>query len=380
MARDGFSHAWPCGRIGSRPPRDSADAGSGDGKDNGLEVFALSLKKSDGTHWQDRFRDAVWRQCPKRKLCAASGASPSEDNPFPFFVDLSGLGIADAARKIASLRLHVLIDLNGYTTDERSELLAFRPAPVITQAIGYPGTMGAPFVPYALLDRYASPLSLPSGVGSARRAMSESLVLMPNCYQANDHSRRRKDLSFEYGFASAGRGALDDSASIVDNAGVTGRARGRRRQRLHLVNFNQLYKASPAASDLWCSVMRRTHHADLWLLSQPPEGEPALRAEFAACGIDHRRRVAFAPLVSDISEHLRRTARADMLVDTLEYSSHTTGSDALWGGVPLLTLPGEAMAARVGWSLIRAAGVPDGRVQGLREYMDRAAEFGSSSI
>ena len=69
-----------------------------------------------------------------------------------------------------------------------------------------------------------------------------------------------------------------------------------------------------------------------------------------------------------------------MLVDTLEYSSHTTGSDALWGGVPLLTLPGEAMAARVGWSLIRAAGVPDGRVQGLREYMDRAAEFGSSSI
>ena len=119
-------------------------------------------------------------------------------------------------------------------------------------------------------------------------------------------------------------------------------------------------------------MLARAPVAELWLLRQPAEGEPHLRAELAACGIDARR-VTFAPLVRGIADHISRTSEADLLIDTLEYSSHTTGSDALWAGVPMLTLPGETMASRVGGSLLRASGMSLGQVRALREYTDVAS-------
>ena len=103
-----------------------------------------------------------------------------------------------------------------------------------------------------------------------------------------------------------------------------------------------------------------------------PAGEPNLRAEMAACGVDARQRLLFAPVTGEIGPHLRRIAHAQLVVDTLEYNCHTTGSDALWSGVPMLSTAGEPMAARVGASLLTSSSGLAGVVHGLREYADVA--------
>ena len=149
-----------------------------------------------------------------------------------------------------------------------------------------------------------------------------------------------------------------------------------------LVNFNQLYKLSATAGSLWCGTLLRAPSARLWLLRQPSDGEPHVRAELATCGIDHRR-LLFAPLVTDIPEHVLRTRAAQLLLDTPEYNCHTTGSDALWASVPvrpirearLPTRDWEPMAARVGGSLLWASSTLSALVHGLREYADEAAEL-----
>ena len=307
-----------------------------------LDVHALSLSPDDGSAWPSRFRKAVTHPCESRSRQGGGGDCSSR------FVDLSrkpdSASASSLARAIASRQLHLLIDLNGYTTDERSEVLAFKPAPVAMQAVGYPGSMGAGFVPYMLSDRYA--VSPPA----ARAGFSERLVIQPHSYQANDHARYQ-----------LGRGP-----EMADGGPVS-------EHRPLLVNFNQLYKISPTAGALWCAVMLRVTPSRLWLLQQPVEGEPHVRGELAGCGIHQLRRVSFAPLVPDIGRHLSRTRAASLLIDTPEYNCHTTGTDALWSGVPMLTVSGDTMAARVGGSLVRASGLLGGQVHSAKEYADVGA-------
>lgn len=347
-----------------------------------VDVYALSLTPDDRTGWQQRFRKAVHPCCAGCAGCdrlerhrdgtSARGADAgilTADDGIAMddrrssrtlqtrFIDLSGGDARSTARKIAALRLHIVVDLNGYTTDERSELLAFRPAPVVMHAVGYPGTMGAAFVPHMLLDSAASPPAL-------RAAITEHLVLLPHCYQVNDHSRSHPP---------QGASAEAMLPPHVATGGGSGGGGARDAGRPLLVNFNQLYKMSPTSFALWCASLARLPRAQLWLLQQPADGQPHLRAELAACGIDHARRLVLATLVHDMEAHVRRTARAQLLVDTLEYNAHVTGSDSLWSGVPVLTLPGEAMASRVGSSLLRAGAVLPGLVRTLREYTDLAS-------
>lgn len=352
---------------GHEPPPQSAEAGSGGGlrigylsadyrwhvmafltigllehasRSDGFEVYALSLSRThDGTGWRERFQRAV-----------DSGVHRSSPPP-PLssrFVDLHGAGLAEASRQLSALKLDIIVDLNGYTTDERSELLATRPAPLAIHAVGYPGTMGASFVPYMLLDRHAAP-------PNARAALSERLVLMPHCYQINDHARMGGMLA-------------EDGATLKGTEGTVGGG-----EWPLFVNFNQLYKVSPTAGELWCALLARSPAARLWLLQQPADGEPTLRREWSMCGVHQARRVLFAPLLDGIADHLRRVSRASLLVDTTEYSSHTTGSDALYASVPMLSLPAESMASRVGASLLRSVSMPMGRVCSVREYVDAAA-------
>ena len=301
-----------------------------------LEVYAISLSPDDGTAWRARFVEAV---------------DSSEDDPsahpgehrHSHFLDLSNVKDAgDAARRIAALGLHALVDLNGYTTNERAELLALRPAAVSMHAIGYPGTMGADFVPYMVLDRYAAPPVL-------HAALSEKIIFQPHCYQVNDHRS----------VLLRPRGEKHGSSRATGPVPT-------------LANFNQLYKVSRTAGELWCGALLRLPRVRLLLLQQPAQGEPYLRAELASCGINKRWRVTFAPLLPDISKHLDRTADAELVVDTPEYNTHTTGSDALWAGTPLLSVPGGQMASRVGASLLRASGTLSGHVHALRGYADTA--------
>lgn len=306
----------------------------------GFDVYALSLARKDGSEWQARFRSAI--------------GSPHH------FVDLSGsrhgaIRETDAlsiAKAISALQLDILVDLNGYTTDERSEVLALNLARVSMHAVGYPGTMASRGVPYMLLDPTAMP-------PRPRHVLQERLVLQPHCYQVNDHAQVHLRLP---------------TPSYVDTMAHINGKEGFKSSGPVIVNFNQIYKISPTAGALWCSMLLQEPTAMLWLLKQPADGEPNLRSEFAACGVANRR-VRFAPLIHDIPVHLRRTARASLVADTPEYNCHTTGSDALWSGVPIVTVPGDSMASRVAQSLLKSSATIPGIVRSLREYVEVGAHL-----
>ena len=375
-ARRGALHA-PGGAPSSvKTERGGAGSAVGAGGGSGLEVWTLSLSADDDSGWQPRFVHA-----------AAAGRR---------FVNLSEIidlaGTSAAADRIASLGLDVLIDLNGYTTDERAELLAMGLAPVVMHAVGYPGTMGASFVPYMLLDRYAAP---PLATARAREALSERLVLQPHCYQVNDHGRHplppshaQQQIERRGEHMHAARGQIEpQQQQRMEQQQQHQQQQPQQQppplpssQRLVLVNFNQAYKLSRVAGELWCAALLRSGpDSRLWLLRQPDDAEPFLRAELAACGVHERRRVMFAPMVADIPGHLARVATASLGVDTPEYNTHTTGSDALWGGVPMVSAPGEPMAARVASSLLKATAMASGVVGGLKEYVDAVAALVAAS-
>jgi protein O-GlcNAc transferase len=333
----------------------------GAGGSSGLEVWTLSLSADDDSGWQPRFVHA-----------AAAGRR---------FVNLSEIidlaGTSAAADRIASLGLDVLIDLNGYTTDERAELLAMGLAPVVMHAVGYPGSMGASFVPYMLLDRYAAP---PLATARAREALSERLVLQPHCYQVNDHGRHPLPPSHAQQLQPQQPQQPQPQQQPQQQQQPPPPQQPPSSQRPILINFNQAYKLSRVAGELWCAALLRSGpDSRLWLLRQPDDAEPFLRAELAACGVHERRRVMFAPMVADIPGHLARVATASLGVDTPEYNTHTTGSDALWGGVPMVSAPGEPMAARVASSLLKATAMSSGVVGGLKEYVDAVAALVAAS-
>lgn len=336
-----------------------------------VDAFAFAICPDDGSHWRRAFVDTL--DSPAATDRRRRRGWPAGQR----FVDLSAATLQAASTALERARVHILVDLNGYTTDERAEIFAARPAPVSLHAVGFPGTMGARFVPYMLLDRAAAPASASRGVDTA--ALPERLVLMPHCYQVNDHRRfpppRRE--------ADAGDGEEMGRGLTRRRGAAVGGDRPSRRAEAHeagrggpaMVNFNQAYKISPTALALWCGVLARAPRSSLWLLRQPADAEPHLRDEFGACGLSRGPRLQVAPLLADIEAHLLRTAEAELAVDTPEYNCHTTGSDALWSGVPLLTVPGEQMASRVAGSLARASGMLAGVVHSLRQYEDHATQL-----
>ena len=246
-------------------------------------------------------------------------------------------------------------------------------------AVGYAGTMGARFVPAMVIDRHAMP-------PRASAALSERLVLVPHAYQANDHLRLHKLRPHVVScFPTYSRHLLTDqvndhrrygthaplSSSREANGGGGGGGGGG--DGLGLLNLNQLYKLEPSTLGLWCGVLRAAPRARLWLLQPAGGGEAALRSEAAACGVAAANRLRFAPLVFEVATHLRRVGSFGLVLDTPEYNCHTTGTDALWAGLPLVTASGEQMASRVAGSLLRASGAATGVVRSLREYHTLAA-------
>lgn len=263
------------------------------------------------------------------------------------FVDLSvARSLHAAGAALAAAQLHVLVDLNGYTDGERAELHMLKPAPVAIHAIGYPATMGSEYVRYILADRQAA---LPAP--HAHLALTERLVLLPHCYLVNGHI----DLS-EYAPPPA------KDAPKSPGAGV----------KVVLVNFNQLYKLEPRTLLLFCNLLRQSgSRALLWMRRQPSSSARVIEREAMAHGI-RRGSLVFADYDFDEHEHLRRISQAHLSLDTPEYNGHTTGNDMLWANVPLLSVPGEHLTARMGRSLLAASGSSPGRVDSLRQLQGLA--------
>jgi protein O-GlcNAc transferase len=220
--------------------------------------------------------------------------------------------------------LDIAVDLKGDTRDTRVSLFAHRPAPVQISYLGYPGTMGAAFLDYLVADRTLIP-------ETQRANYSEALILMPHSYQVNDDSRAIAE-------ETPSRSAL----GLPEDGFV-------------FCCFNNSFKIGPEEFGIWMRLLSRIEGSVLWLLKSGAEIN--LRREAEKHGIEPSRLV-FAERVG-AAEHLARHRRADLFLDTFRYNAHTTASDALWAGLPLVTLAGQSFAARVGASLLQALGLPE---------------------
>jgi predicted O-linked N-acetylglucosamine transferase (SPINDLY family) len=204
-------------------------------------------------------------------------------------------------------------------------VFSLRPAPVQVNYLGFPGTMGAPFMDYLIAD----PIVVPE---TDKPFYSEQIVRLPDTYQANDGTREISDAPVD-----RARAGLPPSGFVF-------------------CCFNNSYKITPEFFDLWMRLLRQVEGSVLWLLASNDDATANLRQAAAARGVDPGRLV-FAPHAKP-HEHLARQQAADLFLDTLPVNAHTTACDALWVGLPVLTCPGRAMAARVAASALHAIGLP----------------------
>ncbi|WP_448204755.1 O-linked N-acetylglucosamine transferase, SPINDLY family protein [Azospirillum sp. sgz302134] len=253
---------------------------------------------------------------------------------FDRFLDLSGSSHAEAAATIHGDGVDVLVDLKGHTQNARIEILAHRPAPVQAQWLGYPGTLGAQFIDYVIGDPVVTPFE-------RQPDFAEPIVQLPACYQPNDRSR---------------------PIGTVPGRAVCGLPE----QGVVFCCFNAAYKITPTLFDLWCRLLGAVPGSVLWLLESHPEVAGNLRREAAKRGVAAER-LAFSPRLP-LPEYLARYRLADLFLDTAPVGAHTTASDALWAGLPVLTLRGEGFASRVAASLLRAVGLPELAVDSWAAY------------
>ncbi|MBR0672499.1 O-linked N-acetylglucosamine transferase, SPINDLY family protein [Neoroseomonas soli] len=256
---------------------------------------------------------------------------------------ITDLDDAAAEAMIFADGIDILVDVNGHTRSARTRLLARRPAPIIVNWLGYPGSMGSPYHHYIIGD----PHIVPPG---SERFCSEKVVRLA-CYQPND---RQRPTGAERAPTRAEQGLPEDAAVFC--------------------SFNGTQKITPFVFARWMEILRQVPGSVLWLLKSCEEVEARLRARAAAAGVAPER-IVFAPITGN-RDHLARYALADLFLDTLPYGAHTTASDALWMGVPVLTVPGRGFAARVCASLVHAAGLPEFVCSGVEEYVARAIAFG----
>jgi len=259
---------------------------------------------------------------------------------FEHFVDVRGLAPEQVASRIRADRIDLLVDLKGHTAGASPRVLALRPAALQVHYLGFPGTLGGGLVDYLIGDTEVTPAAHAADY-------SEALVRLPDSYQVNDRERPIT--------APPPRKAL----GLPEEAVV-------------FCNFNATWKLRPQVMDAWAKILRRVPTSVLWLLARR-EHDPAivnLRREAANRGIDASR-IVFAPARPN-PEYLGLYAHADLFLDTWPYGAHTTGSDALWAGCPVLTLRGDTFASRVGASLARAVGTPELVVDDVDDYVTQA--------
>ncbi|MEM8714281.1 MAG: tetratricopeptide repeat protein, partial [Cyanobacteria bacterium P01_G01_bin.4] len=247
-------------------------------------------------------------------------------NAFDRFIDVRQLSDLDAARQLRKLEIDIAVDLKGYTRDARTQILAHRPAPIQVNYLGHPGSMGAEFMDYILVDPFIVP-------PDQQPHFSEQLVHLPDCYQVNDGTR-----------------AIADETPTRSECGLpeTG---------FVFCSFNNSYKLEPTCFSIWMRLLNAVPDSVLWLLKSNAWVEANLRREATARGVNPKRLV-FADKVP-LPQHLARHRLADLFLDSWPCCAHTTASDALWVGLPVLTYAGQSFASRVAGSLLHAMGLPE---------------------
>jgi protein O-GlcNAc transferase len=277
-----------------------------------FEISAISYGHDDGSPMRGRLRQA-----------------------FDRFHDVSNKSDLDVAKLIKELEIDIAVDLKGYTKDARPQILSHRPAPIQASLLGYPGTMGCDFIDYVIADETVLPFS-------RQPFYTERIVHLPDCYQPND----RKRAIAESGMTRAQAGLPDDGFVFCC--------------------FNSNYKITPAVFDVWMRLLGAVPGSVLWLLRSNTNAEANLRAAAQMRGISPARLIFGDHM--PLAEHLARHRLANLFVDTLPYNAHTTTSDALWAGLPVLTCLGTAFAGRVAASLLNAVGLAELVTTSLADY------------
>jgi len=257
------------------------------------------------------------------------------ENSFDRFLDAQTRNDRDLGRLVRELEIDIAVDLMGYTNNSRPAILGLRPAPVQVNFLGYAGTLGADHIDYIIADRFI----IPEGCQSF---YTENIVYLPDTYLPTDSTRSP-------GEHTPTRGA----AGLPENGFV-------------FCCFNNNYKITPPIFDIWMRLLLSVDGSVLWLVEDNAAAVGNLRQEAERRGVVPERLV-FAPRVK-LDDYLARLRLADVFLDTLPYNAHTTASDALWAGLPVVTCAGSSFAARVAGSLLNAVGLPELITGNLEDY------------
>jgi len=265
---------------------------------------------------------------------------------FDHFYDVRDHTEAQIAQLALALEIDIAIDLKGYTKEARPGIFAYRPAPVQVNYLGYPGTMGTPHLHYIIAD----PVLIPE---QARQHYTEKVAYMPNSYQVNDRHRKIADT-----YDTRADHGLPENTFVY-------------------CCFNNNYKITPDAFDVWMQILTQVKNSVLWLFEANLAATHNLSNTAKKYGISSDR-IIYAPK-KPLAEHLARYRHADLVLDTFHYNAHTTTSDALWVGAPVLTCLGKTFAGSVAASLLTAHGVPELITQSVKSYQETAIDLALST-
>jgi predicted O-linked N-acetylglucosamine transferase (SPINDLY family) len=269
------------------------------------------------------------------------------EKSFNQFIEVGDKADVEISQLSRDLNIDIAVDLKGFTQDARMGIFSYRAAPIQVNYLGYPGTLGADYMDYIIADETLIPDHLQLGY-------SEKVVYLPDSYQANDSKRVIADKKFtrqELGLPETG---------------------------FVFSSFNNNYKILPAIFDSWMRILNAVEGSVLWLFEDNNLATESLKNEAEKRGIDSNRLV-FAKRMS-LPEHLARHQQADLFLDTFPYNAHTTASDALWAGLPIITLMGESFASRVAASLLYAINLPELVTTSQAEYELLAIELATNPL
>jgi predicted O-linked N-acetylglucosamine transferase (SPINDLY family) len=267
------------------------------------------------------------------------------EKSFDQFIEVSKCSDDEIAQLSRGLNIDIAIDLKGYTYNARPNIFAYRCAPIQINYLGFPGTLGSKNFDYIIADSFIVP-------HHNQKFYTEKIIYLPHCYQVNDSKKvisssqyRKKDFG------------LPDNKFIY-------------------CSFNNTYKITPIIFDSWMQILKTVENSVLWLFEENEIAANNLKLEASKKGVDMNRLIFAQKLPLD--EHLSRCQLADLCIDTFPCNGHTTTSDALWAGIPVVTLAGESFSSRVAGSLLNTIGAPELITYSVNDYINLAIELASS--